>query len=260
MGATYETLIVEKLDGRVGLIRLNRPERLNALNQTLMRELVQAVAAFDQDDEVGAIVLTGNEAAFAAGADVTEMDGAGVADMLSGYRFDEWEQLRRTRKPMIAAVSGWALGGGCELAMLCDMIVASETARFGQPEINLGIMPGAGGTQRLTRQIGKYLAMEMVLAGRQLTAAEAERFGLVNRVVPVEAYLDAALELARIVAAKAPLAVQLAKEAILRGQDVPLEAGLAHERHNFYLLFGTADKQEGIRAFLEKRRAEWQGR
>ncbi|MDI3340466.1 MAG: enoyl-CoA hydratase-related protein [Sphaerobacter sp.] len=257
---TDATLIVEKLAGGVGLIRLNRPERLNALNQALMRELVKAAEAFDADDEVGAIVLTGNEAAFAAGADVTEMDGAGVAGMLGGYRFDEWERLRRVRTPLIAAVSGWALGGGCELAMLCDIIVASETARFGQPEISLGLMPGAGGTQRLTRQVGKYLAMEMVLAGRQLTAAEAQRFGLVNRVVPVESYLDAALELARTVAAQAPLAVRLAKEAVLRAQDVPLEAGLAHERHNFYLLFGTEDTQEGIRAFLEKRRPEWRGR
>lgn len=256
----YDNLLVEQVAGGGGLIRLNRPQRLNALNNATMAELATAMTRFDDDPGIGAIVLTGSETVFAAGADVTEMDGAGVAEMLSGYRFDEWETLRRIRTPVIAAVSGWALGGGCELAMLCDMIVASETARFGQPEINLGIMPGAGGTQRLTRQVGKYLAMEMVLAGRQLTAEEAQRAGLVNRVVPVEIYLDAAIDQARTVADQAPVAARLAKDAILKALDQPLEAGLAYERHNFYLLFGTEDKQEGIRAFLEKRPPDWKGR
>lgn len=260
MPETYENLIVEKRDGRVGLIRINRPRVRNALNQATMAEMVEAATAFDEDPDVGCIVLTGNEVAFAAGADISEFGGAGVPDMIQGYRFDEWETLRRTRKPLIAAVSGWALGGGCELAMLCDMIVASETARFGQPEINLGVMPGAGGTQRLTRQVGKYLAMEIVLVGRQLTAEEAARHGLVNRVVPPEAYLDAALELARTVAARAPMAVRLAKDAVLKAQDAALEAGLAYERHNFYMLFGTEDKEEGVRAFLERRAPQWKGR
>ncbi|AEB12018.1 enoyl-CoA hydratase-related protein [Marinithermus hydrothermalis] len=256
----YENLIVETLEGGVGLIRIHRPKRLNALNQATMDEIVRAVRAFEADDAVRAIVLTGDERAFAAGADVTEMDGANVPEMLSGYRFEQWETLRRTTKPLIAAVSGFALGGGLELAMLCDIIVASETARLGQPEINLGIMPGAGGTQRLTRQVGKYLAMEMVLTGRMLTAEEAYRHGLVNRVVPVEFYLEEAIQIAREIAKKAPVAVRLAKDAILKAEDTPLEVGLAYERHNFYLLFGTEDKQEGIRAFLEKRKPEWKGR
>jgi enoyl-CoA hydratase len=260
MPETYENLIVEKLEGRVGLIRINRPRVRNALNQETMAEMVKAVAEFDSDSDVGCIVLTGNESAFAAGADINELEGASVPDMLQGYRFDEWEALRRMRTPLIAAVSGWALGGGFELAMLCDMIVASETACFGQPEINLGVMPGAGGTQRLTRQVGKHLAMEIVLAGRQLTADEAAQHGLINRVVPAEAYLDAAVELARTVAARAPMAVRLAKDAVLHAQDMTLEAGLAHERHNFYMLFGTEDSQEGIRAFLERRAPQWKGR
>lgn len=260
MAETYENVIVEKLGAGVGLIRINRPRVRNALNQATMAEMVAALAEFDDDPDVGCIVLTGNQAAFAAGADISEFDGANVTDMLQDYRFDEWEALRRARTPLIAAVSGWALGGGFELAMLCDMIVASETARFGQPEINLGLMPGAGGTQRLTRQVGKYLAMEIVLAGRQLTAEEAARHGLVNRVVPPEAYLDAALELARTVASKAPMAVRLAKDAVLKAQDVALEAGLAYERHNFYLLFGTEDREEGIQAFLERRTPQWKGR
>lgn len=260
MADAYENVIVERVEGGVGLIRINRPQRRNALDQATMREIVRAVTTFDDDEAIGAIVLTGDAAAFAAGADITEMDGASVAEMLASYRFEEWETLRRVRTPMIAAVSGWVLGGGCELAMLCDMIVASETARFGQPEINLGLIPGAGGTQRLTRQVGKYLAMEMVLAGRTLTAQEAQRHGLVNRVVPLELYLDAALELARTVAARAPVARRLAKDAVLAAADTTLDAGLAYERHNFYLLFGTEDTQEGIRAFRERRTPEWKGR
>ena len=256
----YENLIVERVDGGVGLIRLNRPRVRNALNQATMSEVVRAVGRFDDDAAIGAIVLTGNEVAFAGGADINEFASAGVVQMVAAYRFDEWETLRRTAKPLLAAVSGWALGGGCELALLCDMIVASETARFGQPEITLGLMPGGGGTQRLMRQVGKYLTMEMVLAGRQLTAEEALRFGLVNRVVPVERYLDTALELARNVAARAPVAARLAKDAVLKAQDLTMEDGLAYERHNFYLLFGTEDKDEGVRAFLEKRMPTWSGR
>lgn len=251
---------VERPGDGVGLIRIHRPERRNALNQATLAEIAEAMRAFDLDDAVGCIVLTGDDVAFAAGADVTEMDGKNVADMLGGYRFETWEALRRVRTPIVAAVSGFALGGGLELAMACDMIVASETARLGQPEINLGIMPGAGGTQRLTRQIGKYLAMEVVLAGRLLNAEEALRHGLVNHVVPVDVYLDKALEIARVVAGRAPMAARLAKSAVSKAQDMSLEDGLAFERNAFYLLFGTEDQKEGIRAFLEKRPPTFTGR
>ncbi len=256
----YENLIVQRLEGGVGLLRINRPARRNALNQATLQELAHAAAAFDRDPEVGCLVITGDERAFAAGADVTEMDGKGVPDMLGAYRFESWEALARTRKPVVAAVAGYALGGGLELALLCDMIVAADSAKLGQPEINLGIMPGAGGTQRLTRQLGKYLAMEVILAGRVLTAEEALTHGLVNRVVPTEGYLEAALELARNVAARAPHAVQLAKSAVNRAQDGPLQQGLEFERNAFYLLFGTHDQKEGIRAFLEKRTPAFEGR
>lgn len=256
----YENIIAERLEGGVGLLRINRPERRNALNQATLMELASAARDFDRDDSTGCIVITGDERAFAAGADVTEFQGKGVADMLGAYRFESWEALARTRKPMIAAVSGYALGGGLELALMCDMIVASESARMGQPEINLGIMPGAGGTQRLTRQLGHYLAMEVILAGRFLTAEEALRHGLVNRVAAEGAYLESALELARNVASRAPHAAWLAKAAVKRAQDGPLQHGLEFERHAFYLLFGTEDQEEGVTAFLEKRAAEFQGR
>lgn len=252
-------LIVETLGGGVGLVRIHRPERRNALNQSTLRALAAAVVAFDHDRDIGCIVVTGDDTAFAAGADVTEMDGKSVADMLSGDRVDAWDALRAVRTPLIAAVSGYALGGGLELAMLCDMIVVSETAKLGQPEIKLGIMPGAGGTQRLTRQLGKYLAMEVVLAGRLLSAEEAVLHGLANRVAPVGAYLEEALALARLVAAQAPLARMAAKSAVQRAQDLPLEQGLAFERQSFCLLFGTDDQSEGVRAFLEKRAPTWRG-
>jgi enoyl-CoA hydratase len=255
----YQHILTETLGG-VGLIRINRPEQRNALNQQTMAEIAEAAKNFDADQKVGSIVLTGDAQAFAAGADISEMDGATVPGMLEDYHFKQWEALRHIGKPLIAAVSGYALGGGLELAMLCDMIVASETARLGQPEVNLGLMPGAGGTQRLTRQLGKYLAMEIVLNGRLLTAEEALRFGLINRVAPVELYLTEALELARELAARAPLALKLAKDAVLKAQEVTLEHGLAFERHNFYLLFGTEDQKEGVRAFLEKRKPEWKGK
>ncbi len=256
---TYEHIIVEIQDG-VGLVRLNRPKVMNALNYTLMKELMDALEALDQDENVGCIVITGNERAFAAGADIREMAEATPVDLLGSDRFDQWDRIRAIRKPIIAAVSGYALGGGCELAMACDMIVASETARFGQPEINLGIIPGAGGTQRLTRAVGKALAMEMVLNNRWLTAHEAERFGLVNRVVPVERYLEEALKLAREIARRAPLAVRLAKEAVNQAFELPLREGLAFERRSFFMLFATEDQKEGMRAFLEKREAEFKGR
>ena len=255
-----DALILVETHGRAGVIRINRPKQLNALNGAVMRVLVDAALAFDADAAVGAIVITGDERAFAAGADIKEMASASVVEMLQANRIELWDALRGIKKPLIAAVSGWALGGGCELAMACDMIVASETARFGQPEINIGIIPGAGGTQRLTRAVGKALAMEVILNGRFLDAAEAERFGLVNRVVPVEQYLRTAIELAQQIAERAPLAVRFAKEAVNQAQESALAEGMADERRMFYMLFSTEDQKEGMRAFLDKRPARWQGR
>ncbi len=254
------TSILTEVHGRVGLIRLNRPKALNALNRTLMQELVQALRAFDADPAIGAMVITGNERAFAAGADIKEMADATPVAMLNQEYIELFDRIREIKKPIIAAVAGYALGGGFELAMTCDMIVAAETAKFGQPEINLGIIPGAGGTQRLTRTVGKYLAMEIVLNDRKLTAEEAARFGLVNRVVPVERYLDEALELAQQIAARAPVAVRIAKEAVNKALETPLTEGLAYERRVFYLLFSTEDQKEGMQAFIEKRKPHWQGK
>lgn len=258
--ADHHNLVVERLDGGVGLIRINRPDKRNALNQATMEELRSAATALDLDGAIRCIVLTGDDRAFAAGADVTEMDGRAVGDMLGSYRFRQWEALRQIATPMVAAVSGFALGGGLELAMLCDMIVAADNAKLGQPEINLGIIPGAGGTQRLTKQLGKYLAMEVVLAGRLLSAQEALAHGLVNHVSSVEDALADAVELARKVASRAPLAARVAKSAVLHAQDSPLEHGLAFERHSFYMLFGTEDQKEGVEAFLDKREPRWKGR
>lgn len=255
-----DALVLIETHGRVGVIRINRPKQLNALNGAVMRMLVDAALAFDADAGVGAIVITGDERAFAAGADIKEMAAASVVEMLQANRIELWDALRGIKKPLIAAVSGWALGGGCELAMACDMIVASETARFGQPEINIGIIPGAGGTQRLTRAVGKALAMEVILNGRFLDAAEAERFGLANRVVPVEQYMRTAIELAQQIAERAPLAVRLAKEAVNQAQESVLAEGIADERRLFYMLFSTEDQKEGMQAFLDKRPARWQGR
>ncbi len=254
----YETILVETRD-RVGLVRLNRPKALNALNSTLLSELMQALEAFDADPAIGAIVIAGDERAFAAGADIKEMADASVVHMLTRSHIETFDRIRRIKKPVIAAVSGWALGGGSELAMSCDMIVASETARFGQPEITIGVIPGAGGTQRLKRAVGKAIAMEMVLNNRTLTAEEAAHFGLVNRVVPVERFFDEALQLAGEVAARAPLAVRLAKEAINHADESFLSDGLADERRAFYMLFATQDQKEGMQAFVEKRKAEWKG-
>lgn len=255
----HENILVET-HGAVGLVRLNRPKQLNALNSATLRELATAIAAFEQDAAIGAMVITGNERAFAAGADIAEFQQTSLAELMKGLRADQYEVLRKVRKPLVAAVSGFAYGGGCELAMLCDLIVASDTAKFAQPEINLGIIPGGGGTQRLTRQVGKYLAMEVILAGRVLSAWEALQHGLVNRVVPVELYLEEALELAQTLAERAPLAARLAKDAVLRAQDMSLEHGLGLERSNFLVAFGSEDKQEGTTAFLEKRKPQWKGR
>ena len=245
---------------RVGIVQFNRPKALNALNRDLMAETMDALEAFDQNAEIGAMVITGNERAFAAGADIKEMATATPAQMLANPFIGYWDRLTKIRKPVIAAVSGYAFGGGLELALTCDMIVASESAQFGQPEINLGVIPGAGGTQRLTYAVGKALAMEIVLNDRRLTAEEALHVGLVNRVVPVASYLDAAIQLAAEIAARAPIAVQMGKEAINTVYETSLQAGLAHERRLFYLLFSTADQKEGMDAFVNKRKAEWQGK
>ena len=256
---TDQNITVTSGDG-YAVVTLNRPHVLNALNQATMEALVQALESMDRDEQVRCVVITGAGRAFAAGADVNEMAEATAAEMLAGYRFQQWERIRRMTMPLVAAVNGIALGGGCELAMLCDMIVAAETAQFGQPEINLGIMPGAGGTQRLTRAIGKARAMEMVLTGRPISARQAEALGLVTKVVPAEAVLDEAVALAKEIASKPPVAVRLAKEAVLKAFDTSVEGGLDYERKAFYLLFATEDRTEGIQAFLEKRKPVFKGR
>ncbi len=256
---TYTSILVETR-GRVGLITLNRPKALNALNSTLMGELMQALQEFNADGAIGAIVIAGSERAFAAGADIKEMAEASAVEMLMRDNISLFDRIRKIHKPVIAAVSGYALGGGCELAMSCDMIIASETARFGQPEVTIGVIPGAGGTQRLTRAVGKALAMELVLNNRTLSAGEAYQFGLVNRVVPAERVLDEAIALAAEIAGRAPLAVRFGKEAVNNAFETSLTDGLADERRAFYFLFATEDQKEGMRAFAEKRDPEWQGK
>jgi enoyl-CoA hydratase len=247
------------MKGQVGLVKLNRPQFLNALNFALMGELMAALKAFDSDEKVGAIVITGNERAFAAGADVNEMAGASALEMFLQDQISLYDRIRSVKKPVIAAVAGYCLGGGCELALSCDMIIAAETARFGQPEIALGVIPGAGGTQRLTRAVGKAIAMEMILNNRVLSADEALQLGLINRVVPVERYLQEALALAEEITGRAPLAIRLAKEAINNAFETSLSDGLIDERRAFYLLFASHDQKEGMAAFLEKRKPNWQG-
>lgn len=255
----YELILTEMRD-RVGLITLNRPQAMNALNNRLMRELMYALEAFDKTDEVGAIVITGNEKAFAAGADIKEMADQSAQQMMDRDHVAVFGRIRAIQKPVIAVVSGWALGGGCELALSCDMIVASESAKFGQPEITIGVIPGAGGTQRLTRALGKAIAMEMILNNRTLSAQEACQFGLVNRVVPVEGYLDEALKLAEEIAARAPRAARAAKKMINQAFEQSLSDGLAAEKQEFYDLFDTEDQKEGMQAFIEKRKPEWKGK
>lgn len=244
----------------VSLVQLNRPKALNAICLGLMQELVETLKALDADPDCRCIVVSGNARAFAAGADITEMAERSAVEMMEVDQYAMWESVKRTQTPMVAAVSGFALGGGCELAMHCDMIVASTSAKFGQPEINLGVMPGAGGTQRLTRAVGKALAMEMVLTGRLITAREAQQAGLINRVVPVELYLDEALNMAAKVASKAPLAARLAKEAVLYSFNASLDQGLHFERKNYYTLYATQDQKAGMKAFLEKQKPDWQGK
>jgi enoyl-CoA hydratase len=254
-----EPILHEICDG-VGVITLNRPEVLNALSLELMKQLVDAMESFDGDASVRVILLAGSEKVWAAGADIHDMADASVVEMYERNQFARWERIKKIRKPIIAAVSGYALGGGCELAMHCDIIVASETAKFGQPEINIGVIPGAGGTQRLTRAIGKYRAMEMVLNGRFIDAYEAERFGLVSRVVPKEHYLSAAMTIAKQMATRPPLALQLGKEAVLKASETSLSEGLEYERKLFYMLFATSDQKEGMRAFIEKRKPVFEGK
>jgi enoyl-CoA hydratase len=255
-----DELILSEIRGRVGLVTLNRPKAMNALNNQLMRELMEALAAFDKNDEVGVMVITGNEKAFAAGADIKEMADLSIQQVMDRDHVAVFGRIRMIRKPVIAAVSGWALGGGCEIALSCDMIVASESARFGQPEITIGVIPGAGGTQRLTRAVGKAIAMEMILNNRTLTAQEAYQFGMVNRIVPVDGYLEEALKLAEEIAARAPVALRVAKKMINQAFEGPLSEGLAAEKQEFYNLFGTEDQKEGMKAFVEKRIPNWKGK
>ncbi len=255
----YETLIVET-HGAVGLIRLNRPQALNALNSTVLAELKQAYAALHLDDAIGAIVLTGSDKAFAAGADIKEMQSLDFVDAYTKDFFSGWEEIAKARKPVIAAVGGFALGGGCELAMMCDFIIAAETARFGQPEITLGIIPGMGGSQRLTRAVGKAKAMDLVLTGRMMDAAEAERSGLVARVVPADKLLDEALAAAARIASHSRPSVLMAKEAVNRALETTLDEGLRFERRLFHSLFATVDQKEGMAAFVEKRKPAFKNR
>jgi len=256
----YQTLIVE-IEDYTTLIRLNRPDALNALNTTLMRELAEAVTAAEGNDKVRCIVITGSEKSFAAGADVKEMAGKSFSDVFFDNLFGpESEAIMRVRKPIIAAVSGYCLGGGCELAMICDFIIASDTAKFGQPEINLGIVAGMGGTQRLTRLVGKSKSMDMHLTGRFMDAAEAERCGLVSRVVPAKSLLEEALKVAAKVAEKSMITAMLVKEAVNRAEQTSLAEGLLHERRLFHAAFATADQKEGMAAFLEKRQPQFRDR
>ena len=255
----YSNIIITKESG-YAIVQFNRPEVLNAINMALMAELVEALENLDKDDDVRCIILTGNEKAFAAGADIKEMADASAVEMLIRDQFARWDRIRKIKKPLIACVCGFALGGGCELAMTCDIIIASETARFGQPEINIGVMPGAGGTQRLTRAVGKAKAMEIVLTGKPITAEEAKQWGLVNKVVPVEYCLQEAKDLAKEIAGKPPVAVRLAKEAVLKAFDTTIESGLEYERKNFYLLFSSEDQKEGMKSFVEKRTPGWKGK
>jgi enoyl-CoA hydratase len=253
-------LVERQLESRTALVRLNRPKQLNALNGAVMDALCEALEELDRDEQVRAIVVTGNERAFAAGADIGEMAEASAVEMLRSNRIGQWDRVRRVSKPVIAAVSGWCLGGGCELAMTLDMVVAGEGAKFGQPEIKIGVIPGAGGTQRLTRAIGKSKAMEMILTGEPISATEAERAGLVGRVVPDELVVEDALALAAAIAKQSPLALRMAKEAVNAAHEMSLTDGLTHERRLFYLLFATDDQKEGMAAFLEKRSPDFTGR
>ncbi|MBE0671199.1 MAG: enoyl-CoA hydratase/isomerase family protein [Anaerolineales bacterium] len=256
---TYTTVLTE-IRGRVGIVTLNRPQAMNAFNILMLNELFDALEAFDKNETIGALIVTGNEKAFAAGADIKEMADATPVQMITEGRVEVWDRIRQIKKPVIAAVSGWALGGGCEFVLSCDMVIASESAKFGQPEITIGVIPGAGGTQRLARLIGKNLTMEMVINNRTLSANEALQFGLANRVVPVDGYLDAAVAFAEEVASRAPMAVRMAKDAVNAAFETTLTEGLKAEKRNFYPLFSTEDQKEGMQAFIEKRKPNWKGK
>ena len=253
-------IVTEQYQPGIALIQLNRPKELNALNPQLMQEVRDALQQLDKNEQVKAIIITGNDQAFAAGADIKQMADKSAIDMQVMDQFSTWDQIRKTKKPIIAAVSGFALGGGCEFVMTCDMVIASETAKFGQPEIKLGTIPGAGGTQRLTKAIGKAKSMELILTGRFLSAQEAHFYGLVNKVVPVEMYMHEAVELAKEIAQMSSIAVQLAKEAINRSFETQLDEGLMFERKNFYLTFASEDQKEGMKAFTEKRKPVFKGK
>ncbi len=252
----YENIIVET-KGKVGIIRLNRPNALNALNAALKTELCEAIRKFDADDGIHCMIITGSEKAFAAGADIKEMADKTYNEALMGNFAGDWDEAAKARKPVIAAVAGFALGGGCELAMMCDIIIAADNAKFGQPEIKLGVIAGIGGTQRLTRAVGKSKSMEMNLTGRMMDATEAERANLVSRVVPLASLMDEAMKLAETIASMSLPSVLLAKEAILRSFEVPLAEGIRFERRVFHSLFATQDQKEGMKAFIDKRKPEW---
>jgi enoyl-CoA hydratase len=253
------TVLIER-EEPVAVVRLNRPEQRNALSSQLMGELVGALENLDADETIRCIVLTGDEKAFAAGADIRELSDATHFELYFGGRIDKWDAIRKIRTPIVAAVSGYCLGGGCELAMACDLIIASETAQFGQPETNLAVLPGAGGTQRLTRAIGKSKAMDVILSGRFLSAQEAEQAGLVARVVPQETWLEEAKGVATAIAEKSPVGVRLAKEAVNQAFETSLASGLDAERKAFHLALSSEDAQEGLRAFLEKRKPDFRGK
>jgi enoyl-CoA hydratase len=259
MATTFEH-VLSTVDGPVGIVTLNRPRQLNALAGPLMDELVTAVEEHDASDAISAIVITGGRTVFAAGADLKEMADASTVEMLLRNRIGLWDRVKRVNKPLIAAVAGYALGGGCELAMLCDIIVAAENARFGQPEINVGLIPGAGGTQRLTRTVGKYVAMDLILTGRMIGAEEAFQRGLAARVVPPELIVESAVRLGKELAAKPPISVRLAREAVTRAFEGRVDDGIEFERKLFYLLFATQDAHEGMHAFVEKRQPSYEGR
>ena len=259
LAASYETILVEKRD-RVALVSLNRPQALNALNQQVGLDLISAFEALDADAGIGCIVLTGSEKAFAAGADIKEMQSVDYATAFGKDLFANWEALTRIRKPVIAAVAGFALGGGCELAMLCDLIIAADNAKFGQPEIKLGVIPGMGGSQRFTRAVGKSKAMDMCLTGRMMDAQEAERSGLVARIVPAERLIDEAVAMAAVIASMSAPATMMVKEAVNRSFEVPLSEGLRFERRVFHSTFATEDQKEGMSAFVEKRKPAFRHR
>lgn len=255
-----ESLILSQVSGPVGIVRFNRPKLLNALNPELMTQLADQLETWDRDPSINVMLLAGSERAWAAGADIGDMAEQSAISMYERDQFATWDRIKRIKKPIVAAVSGFALGGGCELMMMCDVIIASDNVQIGQPEINIGVMPGAGGTQRLTRAVGKAVAMDMILTGRFIGAKEALAAGLVSRVVPREHWFDAAMKVAQDMAKKPAIAMKLAKEAVMKADELALEDGIQHERKLFYMLFATEDQKEGMRSFVEKRKPTFKGK